>query len=497
MRRSLVLTVIVAGTIGGFGCAGEPTSPFATSAPETTLRASAGLAAAGLVGPAIERAPQYLVVFDNGRVPNGFRERVEALGGTVTLVFEHGGAANVSGLSEAALAELRGSSHVRLVEPEILFRLPRSVVEPQVQLAGAVPASPSDPSAALFFPAQWNLRAIGADVAWAAGHLGSADVTVAILDTGIGYTHVDLEGLVDLDRSVSFLPVEDSLVELNFPGAHPIADLGFHGTHVAATVASNGLAAAGVTSRTRLMGVKVCAGHLEMPLCPTGAILAGIEYAVENGADIINMSLGGAFTKRGSPGFVSVINRLFNYARRNGVTIVIAAGNESADLDHDFFPVENEDGIPVLTHLPSLFHVFCDAPHVICVSATAPTASESIVGPWVNVDAPAFYTNFGRSAISVAAPGGNNAGVVWAACSTFSLRFSECQSNGFVLPLAGTSMAAPHVSGLAALLAAEQTSKPSQIRQAIEHAADDLGEPGTDPFYGRGRINVASALGAN
>src|SRR5690606_35557739 len=140
--------------------------------------------------------------------------------------------------------------------------------------------------------------------------------------------------------------------------------------------------AAGVTSRTTLMGVKVCS--VVSGFCPGSAIFAGIEHAVENGADIINMSLGGAFLKSSNPGFVSAINRLFNYAHRNGVTVVVAAGNESADLVHDFYP--NTDD--VLTHFPSLYTTYCDTPHNICVSATGPNAGAPATGPWPEPDAP-------------------------------------------------------------------------------------------------------------
>ena len=229
--------------------------------------------------------------------------------------------------------------------------------------------------------------------------------------------------------------------------------------------------------------------------CPASAIFAGIEHAVENGADIINMSLGGAFQKSANPGYVSVLNRLFNYAHKNDVTVVVSAGNEAADLDHNFYP--NADD--VMTHYPSLYKTYCSTPHNICVSATGPTGSAGTDGPWENIDAPASYTNFGRSAVNVAAPGGN-ASSVTAACSPFSLLqgLTVCQTGVFVVGSNGTSMASPHVAGLAAMIMGERGKlKPSQVRSIIERTADDLGQSGTDPFYGKGRINAASAVGAN
>jgi subtilisin family serine protease len=208
------------------------------------------------------------------------------------------------------------------------------------------------------------------------------------------------------------------------------------------------------------------------------------------------MSLGGAFLKSSNPGFVSVINRLYNYAHQQGVTVIVAAGNEFADLDHNFYPNTNE----VLTHFPSLYKTYCDTPHNICVSATGPTSRTSLNGPWQNIDAPAPYTNFGRSAITVAAPGGAAGGSVTAACSPFSLLqgLTICQTGTFVVGSNGTSMAAPHVAGLAAMIMGQQGKlSPTAISAILRQTADDLGQPGTDPYYGKGRINAARALGVN
>lgn len=431
-----------------------------------------------------EFTDRHLVVFRGKKgIPGKFARSVGDLGGSVDLALESVGAAVVSGLDEDGASELAGNMNVQLVEPELAIAIPEPVTEPATARANlaAEPASPDDPESAFFFARQWNMRAIEADAAWAEGALGAPDVTVAILDTGIDYTHVDLEGLVDLDRSASFLPDDDALLELVFPGAHPVADLHFHGTHVAATVSSNALAAAGVTSRTTLIGAKVCS--VFTGLCPTGAVFAGLEHAIENDADIVNMSLGGSFVKSEAPGFVSVIDRLFNTAKQEGTSIVVSSGNDGIDLDHN----GNE------------FAAYCDAPHVICVSATGPTAAGSVDGPFEDVDAFAPYSNFGRSALTVAAPGGravsedHGGGFVWSACSTFSLVVPGCQAGPFVVGLTGTSMASPHAAGVAALLAADGAGTPSRIDAGIRQTADDLGQPGTDPQFGTGRVNALEA----
>ncbi|HET6681286.1 MAG TPA: S8 family serine peptidase [Gemmatimonadaceae bacterium] len=470
------------------GCADEPVAPV--NALDVASLSPNVMAASGLP---TEEVPRHLVVFKSNRIPADFAQRVQRMGGKVELTIKSIGAVSISGLADASLATLDKDSRVASVEPVAVLAMAEPALRMAPARADAMPTSQDNPAGSFFFSRQWDMRAIGADVAWASGATGSSNVRVAILDTGIGYTHLDLAGRVDLAHSVSFVAIDDLYVGAFFPGAHPIADIGYHGTHVAATVASNGLVAAGVTSRTTLMGVKVCS--VVTGGCAGDAIFAGIEYAVDNGADIINMSLGGAFLKSANPGFVSLINRLFDYAHQHDVTVVVSAGNEAADLDHNVYPDVND----VMTHFPSLYKTYCSTPHNICVSATGPTASAGVNGPWTDVDAFASYSNFGRSAVSLAAPGGNDGGLVWAACSTFSLiqGLTVCQQNGFAVSLGGTSMASPHVAGVAALVMAQRGKlKPSQVASILRTSADDLGQRGTDPFYGSGRVNAARAVGA-
>jgi subtilisin family serine protease len=422
---------------------------------------------------------QYLVMFRGRGVPRGFAGRVEALGGTVT--FSHDiGIATVSGLSPAAAARLEKSRNVSEIQPDEVFQLDMITNEDVAAAGSGGVQSPGDPTTAAAYARQWNMRAIEADAAWAAGRTGSSDVTLAILDSGIDYLYPDLAGLVDLSRSISFVPDDDVLVSIFFPGRHPVTDLHFHGTHVASTAVSHSNVIAGVTTQTTLMGVKVCSVYGS---CPFSNIIAGVLYAADNGADVANLSLGGLFAKAGAGFYVGFINRVYNYANSVGMTIVVAAGNNAIDMDHDW----------------NVYETYCSAPNVLCVSATGPTAGEGLEGPWTNVDAPAPYSNFGRSAINVAAPGGtviaNSAGWVWGACSQTSLVIPDCQTGIYILGVTGTSMSAPHVSGLAALMVEDFGRNPARVRARIQQSADDLGQPGTDPAYGKGRINVAAAVG--
>ena len=451
---------------------------------------------------------RHIVSF-SGSVQTDFALQVVALGGRVLWVSPGSGLAAVSGLKGSAAATLAGKRGIQAVDADALLPLdmPRLATEATAEAGGV--QSNANPAAAVRYPRQWNMRAVQADVAWAHGFLGSSSVSVFMLDSGIDPHHADTEGRVDPTRSVDLLGTFDvqvvvgndtvivpfteaDSVQKYFPGHEVYTDLFFHGTHTGATVSSNAVRAAGVTSGTMLVAVKVC-GYIND--CPFSSILNGVIYAANNGADVVNMSLGGAFTKAGNGRFVGLLNKVFNYARSKGVTVVVSAGNSAADLDHD----------------GNTYWTFCNTPSVICVAATGPTSDANITtrnGPWSNIDAPAYFTNFGRSAISVAAPGGNSsfgppltppAGrdvFVWAACSQTSLLIGCFSSPFFIVGAQGTSMAAPHVAGTAALLVSIVGRNPGQIKARIQQTADNVAGNGTTPFYGKGRLNVARAVGA-
>jgi len=219
--------------------------------------------------------------------------------------------------------------------------------------------------------------------------------------------------------------------------------------------------------------------------CPTSGVLAGIVYAADVGADVINLSLGGLFLKSLNPGFVSTINRAITHANREGSVVVVAAGNNNVDLDRNIF-----NGV----HYPDLYASYCDGPTTVCVSATGPVAGGT-TGPWIGVDEKAGYSNFGRSAIDVAAPGGTGGGAVWAACSTFSLQIPVCRTGNFIVGLGGTSMASPHAAGVAALIVEQVGSnRPGQVRQRLHQTADNVGGGGNHPYFGKGRINAFNAV---
>src|SRR3989441_12802776 len=446
--------------------------------------------AARILAASVTRADpagRHLVVFTADRVPADFGARAAQLGGAVEASLDSIGVAAVIGLSEGAAAELAGAPDVRAVEPDLAtlgnedVEADGAAADEAVSEALAPADATASPTTARFYARQWNLRAVFAPEAWAAGHLGSRDVKVAIIDTGIDYANPDLVGLVDLGRSISLVP-ED--VTRHYPGRLPFSDLFQHGTFVASIVASNAQRVAGVNRYVTLLAVKIADST---GLQTTASLLlSGIVYATDQGADVINISNGLEFNKSANPGIVAAFQRAVNYAFRKGALLVSVPFNDAADLDH------NGD----LVRLP------CEAANAICVAATGPTGAAGVNGPWQHVDAPAWYTAFGRSAVDVAAPGGAGPPPtvnVWLPCTTTPTQTTgrpDCRAGLAITHSRGTSFAAPHVAGLAALLVAQLGhGNPALIRARILQSADDLGQPGTDPYYGKGRINIARALG--
>jgi subtilisin family serine protease len=422
---------------------------------------AAGVAAA----QAYRGAPTDEHVFAFARIPDDFAARVAAAGGTVVRTHEPIGVAVAAGLSDVEAGAIAGGARVArdvvLQWQPVATGLAASVVE----LSDPVGAA-HDPTDAAFFPLQWNMHIIDADEAWNAGFRGNPNVVVAVIDSGIDPFHADLQGLVDFATSVAFVP--------SLTGPPAWVDDRFHGTHVAGSVVTNGIGTSGVAPHTRLMAVKV----LDVNGAGSFAdIIGGIMHAAENGADVINLSLGvpGGIPKNlpGAGILNAAVNNAINYAHRAGVLVVSAAGNEAIDMQHAgnalFTPCANGAGI--------------------CVSATGP------------LDELAAYSNYGAAAIDVSAPGGNFDGVDVAATTVLS----PCSTRSVLVacgPLSylfaeGTSMAAPHVAGAAALLDAQANGvlTSAQLRSGLQQGADDLGKPGADPAYGKGRINVCAAVG--
>jgi len=347
-----------------------------------------------------------------------------------------------------------------------------------------------------FINLQWNIKAIEAPGAWDAGFDGSG-VRVAVIDGGIYSAHQDLDGNIDVAASRSFVP-----------GFAFNQDVGtfWHGTHVAGIIAAedNSIGTIGVAPRATIIGVKA----LHNGSGSFGAVIAAILYASTPlseggaGADIINMSLGATFPRgggnTGAGRLIAALNKAVNFAARNTL-VISAAGNDALDLDHS----------------ESFISVPAQSGSGIAVSATGPVGyAVGYPNGATNFRRLASYTNFGNSAIWVAAPGGDGvftptsqvcsvpavpAGTLSLPCWVADLVISTVRgatasttTYGFA---AGTSMAAPAASGVAALIKQRFPDiSVGALKNRLAQSADDEGKSGHDPSYGRGFVNARRAV---
>lgn len=313
----------------------------------------------------------------------------------------------------------------------------------------------------------WNLRAIHADATAAAGHRG-AGARVAVLDSGMDLGNPDLVPNINQGLAISFVPGE--VVQPQCGGE---ASCFNHGTHVGGIIAAaiNGLGVQGVAPEAELVPMKVLS---EAGSGSFGWIIAGIEYAASIKADVINMSLGATFDlahagkdNQGLGILLSALNRAVNHATAGGTLVVSSAGNDGVNLNSSIVSIPAQSG------------------NGIAISAT---------GPYCQTDFDRFasYSNYGNSVINLAAPGGG------IDCPPAPLIFDMVLSdsvNAYYFA-AGTSMAAPHVSGAAALIVGKFGHiGPTAIKSLLQQTADDIYKPGVDIYSGRGRVNVQRALG--
>ncbi len=362
-------------------------------------------------------------------------------------------------------------------------------------------------NSAPFFSVQWALPNIHADETAAAGYLGEG-ARVAIVDSGIIPNHPEIAPNLNVALSKSFVPGEGIAPP---PGAYTNG-LFLHGLHVAGIVAGAGFRTQGVAPKAEIVAVKVL-----QALSGSGEfswVIAGIEYASgpEVQADVINMSLSAVFSRVNAGGggagpLIAALNRAVNRATQLGTLVVSAVGNDALDLNSNIWAIPAQSG------------------NGMGIAATT-SVGFGINGENATFDVPASYTNYGQSVVNLAAPGGDtplagtaagNAfctvpftgvpGVFTRRCYIYDLIMApggfQTDANGNVTNYlyywaGGTSMAAPHVTGVAALIVGNyghHVLSPAQIQAIMQNSADDILKPGADPFSGHGRIDAARALG--
>ena len=383
---------------------------------------------------------------------------------------------------------------------------------------------PNDPQ---YRELQWNLPLLNLERAWDIQPAAGSTTTVAVLDTGVAYRDltitVNIPAFINdgvrypaLGRQVIPYAAAPQLVgaghadrivlpfDMVSNGLNPPLDFDGHGTHVSGTVGqltNDGLSVAGVAFNVKLMPVKVLSSFWDV-LFGNGDfeggsdedVARGIRYAADNGAKIINMSLGSSgppdcATTPSKPGCAPAIEAAMRYAVGKGSFIVVAGGNEFEDRDPQF----GTNPTSVIAEIASRID------GAISVAAVDPTKKR------------AFYSSTG-SYIEISAPGGTSRGFGrggFVFQQTFDFRFTDTFDPSVVPPsqytaprfdvftnigFTGTSMAAPHVAGVAAMLMQQGVTAPAAIEDVLKKTAVDLGDPGRDNEYGFGLVDARAAL---
>jgi subtilisin family serine protease len=427
----------------------------------------------------------YTIVFRGNSTPGNVAQLVQNAGGQLLRAHpEIGVAAAISSDPNFAanMSRARGVSQVGTMSAHALPPTASLVAQPD-----AAPTPADD-----LFALQWDIRRVNADQAWALEFTGSHNTVVAVIDTGIASNHPDLAPNLVYRQCYNTQPT---------CSLYP--DLHWHGTHVAGTVAAafGGGRIVGVGPNLGLASYNVFElvpnpepnpppGEEFLVLAFDEPIWAAMIDAANRGFKVINMSLGDViFMNDGGAATWTAWNRVANYVARQGVTIVASAGNETT----------NSNG-PV-AHIPS------DLSDVISVGATGvrPNAAWPQAGGF---DVLAFYSNFG-AAVDLVAPGGdlgpNENSANYLVLSAFPL----LPNNPFGEPVpancvqlencppayafaAGTSMASPHVAGVAGLiLDIDPGLNPQQAEARLRQTAQDIG---SRQLFGHGMVDALAAV---
>lgn len=338
------------------------------------------------------------------------------------------------------LERVEGAEAIEFAEPEHTYTLDAFESEaPRVD----------DP----LYQFQWHFDQIDVESAW--GRADGAGVIVAVIDTGVAYADADYGGLRQV-RDLSGTSFVDGYDFVSDDG-EPHDEHG-HGTHVAGTIAqttNNGYGVAGIAPRATIMPIRVLDASGRGS---TADIAESIRWAADNGADVINMSLGGPLPSR-------IMQDAVAYAHRKGVTVIAAAGNSGWSM-------------------PSFPAAY---PNVVAVAATQFDRNTT------------FYSNYGRY-IDIAAPGGNTQldqnddgrpdGVMQE-----TLTRGDPGEHEFALYM-GTSMASPHVAGVAALLHQQGVTHPDRVEELLQESSTQDVPDFQDDRYGAGLLDADRATQA-
>ncbi|MFJ3215884.1 S8 family peptidase [Kitasatospora sp. NPDC086801] len=364
----------------------------------------------------------------------------------------------------------------------------------------AAPAAGQEPYEAN----QWDMRQIGVDKAHKLS-LGSRNVTVGVLDSGIDATHEDLAANVDAAQSVSC--IDGGKPNTDWKSWQPTTS--DHGTHVAGTIgaAKNGKGVVGIAPNVKLAAVKVVddGGFIYPEYAICGFVWAGEhQFKVTNNSYYVDPWMFNCPNDKDQAAISAAVRKAVSFSQRKGVLNVAAAGNENIDLAHKTVDVASPDDTTKVTRpvTNDCLSLPTELPGVIAVSSVGVKGDK------------AYYSSYGKGVVTVAAPGGDRRYQLPDTPDKDGRILSTIPGNKYGY-MQGTSMATPHVVGVVALLASTfPWANPDELTELLTNQAEShpcptgaynpggtgdykaTCEGGADDngFYGAGIINAEKAV---
>ncbi|MDR7314907.1 S8 family serine peptidase [Brevibacillus nitrificans] len=408
----------------------------------------------GMVGPIAVQAEEGVVIDPNDIIPGEVIVRYKEGVGTndlnkslrmsissvddVEVTEENGAVIALQPLEpgeeiEEVIAQLEDNPIVEYAEPNLKYR--------------ALVSSIND----TYYDQQWGFKDVKAEEGWQLLNGVSGSVTVAVVDTGVDANHPDLAGKVLAGKGKNFAIKKGSGED--YPENRDADDDEGHGTLVSgviAAVSNNGVGITGVAgaAQVNILPVKVMN---EKGYGSSYDIANGIRYAADEGASVINLSLG-------SDSYSRVIDEAVTYAQSKGTLVVAAAGNDGKNVDR-YYPAS--------------------LPGVVTVGAISSNGKI------------ASFSNYGN-ALELVAPG---EGILSTAISAMGDNLIGNETDGYYKQVSGTSFSAPHVAAAAAMYRLlHPDATPAEVTSTLTTGATDIAPAGWDKTYGYGKLNVPNTL---
>ncbi len=455
--------------------------------------------------PSNTEVKRYLILIkEGGEIPKNLKNLVENAGGEVVRELPEVGIAIAVSSNTDFSSEIEGNVQVQSVAEVPVQALPQVVISEEVKSLNA-PISTTSPLERLNAPTVaddlynlgllWGINRVNAPAAWLAGVTGSRNTVVAVIDTGIATNHPDLAP--NIVHTACYTSAGSSVGPNTNGACNPYPSLSDHGTHVAGTIAAafGGGRVVGVGPNLGLASYNVFENIPGCGLCGfSDSRWAAMIDAANRGYQVINMSLGaiGRIGGQGSQGvatFLAAEKRVARYVNQSGTTMVASAGNSDLNLNG------------TIVNIPG------GIPGIINVGATGIQPAPRYPYPGAS-DIRAFYSNTG-AALTLAAPGGDCGQTDRCDPATRPTNwFEHLVLSPIVDPnptcaaaascnisygwKAGTSMASPHVAGVAALMKDENPNlSPQQIAAQLTLTAENLRNR---QQFGHGMVNAQGAL---